>query len=462
MNGVTREESVRRSYARDASGLERIPEGVARPSSAAEVAELLREASADRVCVTPAGAQTSYVASSITDDGLIMSLRGMNAILDIDTKRCTARVQPGAMLGDVKRAIASEGLLFAPDPTSEDECTLGGAIAANASGARSLKYGATRRHIVALKVVLANGDCIELRRSGVEKNTAGFFPTQDLIDWFIGSEGTLGVVVEAELSLLPLPHAVTGFGFPFSTLRDAVEFVAKARESRAVMPRCLELLDGAAFAIARGSAGHESWAKDAKAFVYAEEESVGASEVSVDAWLSVAEAAGALTDDARVFDSDSLLREARMMRHAVPSTLNQRASAFWRSGGRKVSTDWAVPYRRLADAIEASNAAADAHGVARPVTFGHAGNGHPHQNYLAENGQQLERIDKALEDTLRQVVAMGGTVSAEHGIGKLKKRWLSLQLTPMQRRLMAGMKRLLDPQLILSPGNVVDVERATD
>lgn len=437
-----------------------MPEGVARPSTIDELIELLREANAGGVCVTPAGAQTGYVASAITDNGVVLSLRKLDAVLDIDTGRRIARVQPGALLGDVKRAVAREGLLFAPDPTSEDECTVGGAIAANASGARSLKYGATRRHINALSVVLADGTRMELRRPRVEKNTAGFFPAQDLIDWFIGSEGTLGVIVEAELSLIPLPESVVGLGFPFRSLRDAVRFVSMARESRDVAPRCLELLDGAAFVIARDFAGQQAWAPQAHAFVYAEEEASGEPGLPVDEWLSLAERSGSMTDDARVFDSEPLLREARLMRHAVPSTLNQRAAAFWKDGGRKVSTDWAVPYPRLADAIEMSNAAADAHGIDRPVTFGHAGNGHPHQNYLARDSADLERIDVALEATLREVIAMGGTVSAEHGIGKLKKRWLSLQATPMQRRLMSGMKRMLDPGLILSPGNVVDMDQA--
>jgi FAD/FMN-containing dehydrogenase len=456
MKGVSDDEAVRRSFARDASGLERIPAGVARPHSAEELASLMREAASSGIRVTPAGAQTSYVASSITDDGIILSLRGMDAILDIDRHRGVARVQPGAILGDVKRQVAAEGFLFAPDPTSEDECTVGGAIAANASGARSLKYGATRRHINALSVILANGERLELRRSRMEKNTAGFFPAQDLIDWFIGSEGTLGIVVEAELSLLPLPASVAGMGFPFPTLGAALEFVARARESTVVAPRCLELLDAAAFTIAREYTAQQAWAPASRAFVYVEEEVAASGGPAIDNWLSLAETCGAAADDARMFDSEPLLREARLMRHAVPSTLNQRASAFWSSGGRKISTDWAVPYRRLSEAIELSNAAADAHGVGRPVTFGHAGNGHPHQNYLARDPAEAEAIETALEATLRGVVAMGGTVSAEHGIGKLKKRWLLLQSTPLQQRVMQDIKKMFDPGAILSPGNVVD------
>jgi FAD/FMN-containing dehydrogenase len=124
-------------------------------------------------------------------------------------------------------------------------------------------------------------------------------------------------------------------------------------------------------------------------------------------------------------------------------------------GGRRVSTDWAVPHRRLAEALAAARAVADAHGVAPAVTFGHAGNGHPHQNYVAHDAAELARVERVVEETLRIVVGMGGTVAAEHGIGKLKRRWLPLQLSPLQLGVMRAVKRELDPAGILAPGNVL-------
>jgi FAD/FMN-containing dehydrogenase len=451
---ISTDPSVRLAFATDASGLQMMPEGVARPDSADEVVDLVRQTAAQGVSITPAGAQTSYTGGSITDRGIVLSLRNLTKVIDIDPAARVARVQPGVLLGDFKRELATHGLLFAPDPTSEEESSLGGAIACNASGARSLKYGATRRHILGLTVVVASGETVTVRRPRLEKNTAGYIVSHDPVDWFVGSEGTLGIVVEAEVALLPLPEQVTGLGIPFPSDRDALAFIVAARESRDVTPRCLEFLDSRAFEIARTYAGDASWAPEAQALVYAEQEHGSDAPLSLDAWLAIAEAHAALGDDIHVFEGDAALRDARALRHAVPATINERAARYRPNGGRKVSTDWAVPYPRLYEALCASHDIAARHGVERSVTFGHAGNGHPHQNYVARDAQELERIESVVEDTLRHVLLMGGTVAAEHGIGKLKRRWLPLQLSEVQLAVMRAVKRELDPAGRLSPGNV--------
>src|SRR5688572_25485683 len=189
---IDRDESIRRAFAADVSGLVLVPEGVARPASVDEVVDVVKAAAAERTPVTAAGGQTSTTGASITDRGLVLSLRALDRILDLDPATRTARVEAGVTLGDVKRAAAAEGLFFAPDPTSEDDVTIGGAIACNASGARSLRYGATRAHVIGLNVVLANANVLDVRRPGLEKNTAGYALAQDPVDWFVGSEGTLG------------------------------------------------------------------------------------------------------------------------------------------------------------------------------------------------------------------------------------------------------------------------------
>src|SRR4029079_5596221 len=159
---------------------------------------------------TCAGAQTSTTAASISDKGILLSLRALDGIAPVDEESRTITVGPGALVGEIKRTAAASGLLFAPDPTSEEESTIGGAIACNASGARTFKYGATRRHVADLTIVMADGTVHEFRRSTLEKNTVGYAFAHDPIDWFIGSEGTLGVIVEAELALLPLPEPGVG------------------------------------------------------------------------------------------------------------------------------------------------------------------------------------------------------------------------------------------------------------
>lgn len=452
---LARDAAVRASYAADASGLQLTPDAVARPTSEAEVVELLRWAAAERQPVTAAGGQTSTTGASVTDRGVLLSLRGLDRVLDLDVDAGVVRVQAGALLGDVKRLAAEHALMLAPDPTSEEECTVGGAIACNASGARTLAYGATRTHVRALRVALADGTVADVRRPGLEKNTAGFALATDPVDWFVGSEGTLGIVLEAELALLPRPPHVTGLLLPFPDERMALAFVVAAREASAELrPRCLEFLDGAAAAIfASGGAA----APDARgdALVYAEVAADDADLVPLEGWLALAERHGARGDDAQVYDDEPGLREARRRRHAVPATMNERGQRCRPAGGRKLSTDWAVSYRRLGAALAFARRAADEAGVPQAVTYGHAGNGHPHQNFIARDGAELARMERVVDATLHEVIALGGTVSAEHGIGKLKRRWLPLQLSDRQLGVMRAVKRELDPHGLLAPGNVL-------
>lgn len=451
---VTRDEGVRRAHAADASGLVMIPDAVARPREAREVAELLREASASHTPVTPAGGQTSTTAASITGEGTLLSLRAMDRIIEIDADRRVVRAESGVLLGDLKRACAAEGLLLPPDPTSEEESTLGGAIACNASGARTLRYGATRPWVRALTIVLANGEVLELRRTELEKNTVGYAAVHDPIDWFVGSEGTLGVVVAAELSLLPLPESVTGIAVPFSSERNALHFVRAARVTDGIAPRCLEFFDERATAIA-SEAAEGRIPPGTKALVFTEEAPLRGEAPALERWLALAEEHDALADDVAVYEGESALAGARRMRHAVPARMNERGALRRAHGGRKVSTDWAVPYAKLADTIERARALADEAGIEQAVTYGHAGNGHPHQNWVAHDGDELARIERVVEATLREVIAHGGTIAAEHGIGKLKRKWLGLQLSPMQVGAMRALKRELDPAGILAPGNVL-------
>lgn len=443
------------SMSHDASGLTLVPQAVARPSSREELLEVLSAARREQTPVTTAGGQTSTTGASITDRGVLLSVRGINGIVDVDRAAAAVRVRPGELLGPLKRQLAAEGFLLAPDPTSEEDCTVGGAIACNASGARSLRYGAIRSHVRGLTVALMNGEVLELRRPSLEKNTVGFAPLHDLVDWFVGSEGTLGVILEAELGLLPLPAWVIGLGIPFRSEADALRFVIDARASEALSPRCLEFLDGGAFAIARAAAQDAQWATDAQALIYTEVAGRDGDEPPLDAWLELAAMHHALEDDIRVYDGEAALRDARRIRHAVPATMHERAAPHRAAGGRRVSTDWAVPHRKLADALAASRQEVERRGLEQPVTFGHAGNGHPHQNFVARDAAELERITDAVSATLQHVLAMGGTVAAEHGIGKIKARWLPLQMSATQRAMMRAIKHELDPHNLLAQGNIL-------
>jgi glycolate oxidase len=456
------DEEVRRSYARDASGLEMVPEAVARPTSAREAAEVVKDAASANRTVTPAGSQTSTTAASIVDKGILMSMRAMSHIVELDTEARTTVVEPGLTIGALNDELAPFGLRFAPDPTSEQDATIGGAIACNASGARSLRYGATRAHVAGVTLVDATGALLDLRRPRLEKNTVGYFAAQDPVDWIVGSEGTLGVVVEAELSLVRRPPVEAGLAIPFASERDALTFVIEARaqsdRESGVRAECLEFFDALSLGIAREHVGAPGWMRDANALVYLEQalEVDDDLDAALDAWLQIAERHHARSDDIDVYTEASALRDARRFRHAVPTHMNERGAARRVHGGRKVSTDWAVPFRRLPEALDFARKAADKHGITPAVTYGHAGNGHPHQNFVAQDADDLARINAAVDDTIRHILSLGGTVAAEHGLGKLKRKWLSVQLTPLQLDVMRALKHAIDPRGMFAPGNVLD------
>jgi glycolate oxidase len=451
-DALVRDQSVREAYARDASGWWCVADAIARPTNASEAIETVRRAAIDNIAITTAGAQTSTTAASICDHGIILSMRAMDRVLDIDHAARTVRVEPGVLLGDLNRVLAPHGLFFTPDPTSDHECTVGGAIACNASGPRTLRYGATRPHVRALTVLLASGKTIEVRRTTLEKNTVGYAPMQDLVDWFVGSEGTLGVIVAAELSLLPKPAREVGIAIPLPDEPRALDFIRAARDSPNVHPRCLEYFDAESFAIARG-ANDLAWAPGAAAMVYTEETTHG-DDPPLDQWLALAERYGARDADVRVFEGDAAIREARRLRHAVPATMHERVAPYLAAGGRRVSTDWAVPYDRAAEMVATARGYARDAGITPGIIYGHLGNGHPHQNFVARTAAEVVAIEAVVERTLRDVIAMGGTVAAEHGIGKVKSKWLPLQMNATQIGMMRAVKRELDPNGILAPGNI--------
>ena len=447
------DKEVRQAYEADASGLRLLPDFVARPESVEEVVEVMRRARTDRLAVTCAGAQSSTTAASITDRGILLSMRELDKIADIDEGARTIRVGPGAFVGDVKRKASAAGLLFAPDPTSEEESTIGGAIACNASGARTYKYGATRKYVQALTVVLANGEVKEFRRPNLEKNTVGYSFAHDPIDWFIGSEGTLGIVVDAELSLLPLPTEVIGLAIFFAAEEDALRFVIATRENRDLSPRCIEYFDNLALEIARQSPTGAALPGNAKGMIYVEEEVADDVDITLNRWAEFVGESSQI--EPLVFQGEAKLREARQFRHSIPATMNERGGRHRDAGGRKVSTDWAVPYRRLPEAVASARRFARDAGIAQPVIYGHAGNGHPHQNFIARDAAELSTIEKVVEQTLQQVLTLGGTVAAEHGIGKIKRRWLPLQMNALQIAMMTAVKKELDPLQLLAPGNIL-------
>ena len=351
----------------------------------------------------------------------------------------------------------AEGLAYPPDPTSEAECTLGGTLATNATGARTLKYGSTRAWVREVQVVHADGSVADYARREVEKDNAGYHPFLSPVDLFVGSEGTLGVLTRVVVRLTDKPAGVAGLLAPFSSVDAAVAAAVSLRAQAALEPRCIELLDGWALAVARAQGSRLTLPSQAGAALYLEEETPGEMGAArLDRWLAFLGDAGARVDDTVMVEDAAGIAELRRLRHAVPSTFNERAAAFVPAGGRKVAMDWAVPVRHLPELVRLTRRRVEAAGVGTWTVYGHVGSGHPHVNLLARDAEETARYRELARQLASEAVARGGTVAAEHGIGKTKRELLSVMHPSWVLRAMRAVKRELDPKGLLAPGNLFE------
>lgn len=416
-----------------------LPALVATPRSTAEVAALLARANELGVAVTPAGARTGKAGGAIPSaGGLSLSLAKLDALLELDPRSGVARAQPGLVTGRLMEAAERAGWLWGPDPNSWQSCTIGGNVACNAGGPRALRYGVTGDHVLGLEVVLADGEILRLGRQ-TAKGVAGY----DLVSLFVGSEGTLGVITEATLRLVPKPGAVGTMLVGFPHVEGALAGIDALHEAR-IAPRALELFDDVALAALGAQPGLPLQGAGAALLVELEARTrVEAEAALLEAGLRLQGAGGA----ALVAADERQRRELWGVRALVSEALR---SLY----GRKRSEDVVVPRARLAEAIANAKAIGRAHGLT-VATYGHAGDGNLHANVLYADPAELPAVERCLDALVRDALALGGTVSGEHGIGLAKREHLTWEqpapLLALQRRL----KALFDPRGILNPGKVL-------
>jgi D-lactate dehydrogenase (cytochrome) len=448
-------------------------ERVVFPETVEEVAQALAEANRDRVPVTVSGAGTGTVGGRVPFGGVVLATDRLNRIKVIDRTNNTAVVEAGVILADFQRAVESEGLLYPPDPT-ERGCFLGGTVATNASGARTFKYGPTRNYVAGLKVVLASGEVLDLRRGEVRadlygrlrvgksievqlpevrmpatrKNATGYFvaPEMDAIDLFIGSEGTLGVICEITTQLLPKPEGLLGGVVFFENEADVLALVAEVRAG--VAARAIEFFDRESLNFLRQK--YSTIPPAAVAAIFFEQETTASTEeVVLEQWQALLDQHHALADSWFAANAADQAR-LREFRHQLPVLMNEW---FARYRQRKVSTDMAVPdgafpglFRLYQDALRDSGL--------RYTIFGHIGDNHVHVNILPRDDAEGARARELYVQFLKHAAAVGGTLSAEHGVGKLKREYLRLFYSDDQLRALASLKRALDPNGILGRGNI--------
>jgi FAD/FMN-containing dehydrogenase len=443
---------IEERYLEDASGFHGHAERLIVPENEEALAAALREAAASGTEVTIAGAGTGVTGGRVPFGGWVISLERFKRL---EVHPGYAIAGAGVLLGDVHAAAQSAGQLYPPDPT-ETSASIGGNIATNASGSRSFKYGATRRWIDGLRCVFADGAIREFQRGdpidfdpgvvplpNVTKNTAGYLLKQgmDWVDLIVGSEGTLAVVTEARLKLAPLPKATLG-GVVFFESDDAcVDAVEQWRETAGA--RMLEYFDAPSLGLLR-TRFPEIPAK-AKAAVLFEQELASEDDPEVDAWADRVEAASTLGEESWFALSATDRERFRKFRHALPEIVNETVR---RNGCIKMNTDFAVPLEKNREMLNYYRRRLEAEYQDRYVIFGHIGDAHVHVNVLSGDAKPL------LEEFAREAVRLGGTVSAEHGLGKRKAHYLKFQYSEADLDKMRAVKRRLDPANILGRGTL--------
>ena len=461
---------VLEGYLTDASNVHGTAEALVRPKSTAEVSAILAHCQKNGIPVTVTSARTSTTAGAVPQGGWLLSMEQMASIHEISDETATA--DGGVYLGQFQEEIEATGRFFPPDPTSRHECTLGGAIACNASGARTFKYGATRPWVVSIEVVLPDGTILDVDRDTPipddwpvpewtepdVKTAAGYTPADNLLDLMIGQEGTLGVITKATVKLVPMPPEVMGVLAFFPDRATALAFVNRARDayraddSGPLSPRCLEYLDHNCLGFARDRVGDVP--TEARAALFCEQELHGDPDDHLAAWWEALEETGALADDTLATTDPAGRQRLHAMRHAVPAGINETVVA---NGMPKVGTDLAVPDEHLPRMMDAYEQAPMEHAL-----FGHVGNNHLHLNLLPKDADQLEKARAYYDELARLAVGLGGTVSAEHGIGKLKRKHLAALVGPEVMAQFAALKRHLDPSWILGRGNLLDPDPIAD
>jgi glycolate oxidase len=418
-----------------------LPGAVALPASTDEVATLMRLATRHRVPVVPRGAGTGLSGGAAGIEGaLTIAVTRMNRILEIDRDNLCVITQPGVINAELKAAVAKEGLFYPPDPASYESCSIGGNLGTNAGGLCCVKYGQTRDWVLGLEVVLADGTVIRTGGRTV-KDTAGY----SLTHLIVGSQGTLGVVTEATLRLRPLPGPRSTMLAFFSSLEAAGDAVA-AMTRAGIVPVTLELLDHETI-LAVDDMNNLGLDRDAAAMLMVESDAPGAAATGeLDESEKAIQGAGA-TSIVRAQDA----QEADWLRQARRLALR----ALERQGTVRME-DVGVPRARVPQLLAAIERIAAAHKV-RCATFGHAGDGNLHPNLIFDRDDpDAARLTHQVRDEIfRAALDLGGTVTAEHGIGTARREWLPVQKGEGAVAAMRAIKAALDPLGILNPGRVL-------
>lgn len=431
-------------YGFDGTAALKVPaRAVVFPGTAEETAAVVKACVDTGTPVVTRGSGTGLSGGSVpVENGIIVCLLRLNRIQEVDTENLTLRADCGVLTQAIDEAAAPHGLFYPPDPGSMKISTIGGNVAENSGGLRGLKYGVTRDYVMALQVVLANGELVRLGSACV-KDVAGYA----LKDLFIGSEGTLGVITEVLLKLVPRPTARQTLLATFPTMEAAAETVSAIIAAK-IIPCTLEFLDQKTIQCVEDYA-HVGLPTDCAALLLMETDghpTVVAEEA--EAMARKARDHGA-TNVTLAEDADHAARLAAARRNAF--------SALARLRPTTILEDATVPRNRLAEMVAFINATAQEHKL-EVATFGHMGDGNLHPTFLTDerNKEEMARVEEAMHAIFTKAIALGGTITGEHGVGLAKKSFLPQQMGDASHALLRQVKQALDPRGLLNPGKIFD------
>lgn len=438
-------------YRRDEAGLcpAGDPVAVVRPRERDEVVTAMRIAAAHQVPVVPQGARTGLAGGANAVDGaLVLSLTGLDRILDIDPANRTAVVQPGVVNATLAKALAAHGLRFPPDPSSWESSTIGGNVATNAGGMCCVKYGVTSEYVLGLEVVLADGQVLRTGRR-TPKGVAGY----DLTRLFVGSEGTLGVITEITLALRPTPEESLTLVAVFPTTTAAGDAVARIAADGA-SPSLLELLDRTHLA-AIEAYRPMGLRTDAAALLLAAADTGprAAADLANIERMCLAAGATEVYTASDATEAEALLAARRLAYHSME---HLAATTFPTGNGVVIVDDIAVPRTALAETLDGVARIAAAHGVMVGMVA-HAGDGNLHPNIIVDQADpaSVAAGQAVFDEIMELALSLGGTSTGEHGVGLLKRDWLARELGPVGVRVHRAIKQALDPANLLNPGKVL-------
>jgi len=455
------------------------------PQNIDEVKKIIQIANSEKVRITISGARTGLTGGCVPQNGIVLSTEKLNKIIEINSQEHFIIVESGVLLSDLQEELKSKHLFYPPNPT-ETNCTIGGTLATNASGGRTFKYGATRNFVKSIDIILPSGKFLTINRgeyftkeyNGIlhlvceedirinipqykmpnTKHAAAYYceTNMDLIDLFIGSEGTLGFITKLKLKLNSIPENVLSMLIYFDNEDDSFSFVNNTRnksknEENIIDFRELEFIDNNSLNLIRDE--FPSIPLEANSAIYIEQEYLnGIEDDLLGEILECVENNNGNSENIWFAQSEKETENIKTFRHAIPTKINEIIA---RNNVTKVGTDTAVPHSKFSEFYYYTKELIIDSNI-QYVVFGHIGDSHVHFNMLPKDEAELQICKKLYRIICSKSVELGGTISAEHGIGKLKTQYLNEMFSEEEIFQMAKLKKTFDPNLILNIGNIIE------